>query len=190
MPVRYPRLAEIIAAKSLKRGQFTLASGRTSTYYIDGKLTSFDPAGATAIADAVLDEIALLDVAAIGGMDMGATPICGAVAVRAFQIGRPLPTFIVRKDIKAHGTKKAIEGPIPPAPAKVVMLDDVITSGGSLIKAIEVVQAAGYEVALAIAILDRAAGAAEAFAARGINYIPLLTLSDIGVFPEPAGAPA
>ena len=183
---KYPQLAKIIAEKSLKRGKFTLASGRTSDYYIDARLSSLDPAGASAIAEAVLKEIEGMKVDAVGGMDMGATPIVGAVAIRSFQLGKPMPTFVVRKEVKAHGTQKAIEGPIPAAPCNVVIVDDVVTSGGSIIKAIDAVEKHGGKVLLAISVLDRNAGGAEALAERKIAYRPLLTLADIGIKPEPA----
>jgi len=183
---RYPRLAELLQRRSLRRGQFVLSSGRRSSYYIDGKLTSFDPEGATAIAAALFDEIKGLSVDAVGGMDMGATPIVGAFAVYSLQAGRPLPTFVVRKEVKAHGTMKQVEGPIPPAPAKVVIVDDVVTSGDSIIKAIDAVQRGGYEVVLAVSVLDRNAGANEAISSRNVPYRPLLTLADLGILPEPA----
>src|SRR5436305_10903400 len=115
---RHPKVAELLARRSLRRGNFTLASGKTSPYYIGGKLTSMDPEGATAIAEAILKEVENLPVDAIGGMDMGATPIVGAVACRSFLAGRPLATFVVRKEVKGHGTIKLIEGPIPPAPCR------------------------------------------------------------------------
>jgi len=181
MSSRYPELANILKKKSLKRGQFTLASGRTSDYYIDARLCSLDPEGALRIAAAILTEIEGLKVDAVGGMDMGATPIVGAVAVRSFQMGRAIPTFVVRKDVKAHGTQKAIEGPIPAAPCNVVIVDDVVTSGGSIIKAIDAVEKHGGKVLLAISVLDRNAGAKEALADRKIEYRPLLTLEDIGI---------
>ena len=181
MPTRYPELAELLKKKSLKFGSFVLASGRTSSYYIDGRLTSFDPAGAALIAEAVLSEIADQPVDAVGGMDMGATPIVGAVACRSHYAGRPLPTFVVRKEVKSHGTQKKIEGPLPAAPCKVVIIDDVVTSGDSILKAIDAAQAQGCEILLAIAVLDRGAGAAEALAARGIPYRPLVTLADLGI---------
>jgi orotate phosphoribosyltransferase len=181
MTRRYPELAKIIETRSLKRGKFTLASGRTSDYYIDARLSSLDPEGALRIADAILNEIKDLKIDAVGGMDMGATPIVGAVAVRSFQIGRPLPTFVVRKEVKAYGTQKPIEGPIPPAPCNVVIVDDVVTSGGSIIKAIDAVEKHGGKVLLAISVLDRNAGATEALADRKIPYRPLLTLADIGI---------
>jgi orotate phosphoribosyltransferase len=188
MSRRYPELAKIIEKRSLKRGKFTLASGRTSDYYIDARLSSLDPEGALRIADAILEEIKGMKIDAVGGMDMGATPIVGAVAVRSFQIGRPLPTFVVRKEVKAYGTQKPIEGPIPPAPCNVVIVDDVVTSGGSIIKAIDAVEKHGGKVLLAISVLDRNAGASEALAERNIPYRPLLTLADIGINPESAQA--
>jgi orotate phosphoribosyltransferase len=178
---KYPQLAKIIAEKSLKRGKFTLASGRTSDYYIDARLSSLDPAGASAIAEAILKEIEGMKVDAVGGMDMGATPIVGAVAIRSFQLGKPMPTFVVRKDVKAHGTQKLIEGPIPAAPCNVVIVDDVVTSGGSILKAIDAVEKHGGKVILAISVLDRNAGATEAMEERKIPYRPLLTLADIGI---------
>lgn len=180
MGTRYPRLVGLLKEKSLKRGQFVLASGQTSTYYIDGKMTCLDPQGATLIADAILNEIKDLPIDAVGGMDMGATPIVGSVAVRSFETNRPLPVFVVRKDVKGHGTKKAIEGPLPPG-SKVVIVDDVVTTGGSILKAIDAAQEAGCEVLLAISVLDRNAGAAEALAARKIPYCPLVTLAELGI---------
>ena len=181
---KYPQLAKVIKEKSLKHGKFTLASGRTSDYYIDARLSSLDPEGAARIADAILSEIEGMKVDAVGGMDMGATPIVGAVAIRSFQLNKPMPTFVVRKDVKAHGTQKLIEGPIPPPPCNVVIVDDVVTSGGSIIKAIDAVEKHGGKVLLAISVLDRNAGAKEALEQRKIPYRPLLTLSDIGIKPE------
>src|SRR3954462_11231190 len=181
MSSRYPELANILKKKSLKRGQFTLASGKTSDYYIDARLCSLDPEGSLRIADAILKEIEGMKADAVGGMDMGATPIVGAVAARSFQMGRPIPTFVVRKDVKAHGTQKQIEGPIPAAPCNVIIVDDVVTSGGSIIKAIDAVEKHGGKVLLAISVLDRNAGASEALAERKVPYRPLLRLADIGI---------
>jgi orotate phosphoribosyltransferase len=182
---RHPKLAKLLEEKSLRRGNFILASGKSSTYYIDGKLTSMSAEGASLIADAILEEIRDLDVDAVGGMDMGATPIVGAVAVAGFRAGRPLPTFVVRKEVKAHGTMKQIEGPIPQTPGKVIVIDDVVTTGDSILKAIDAVEKAGHTVLLAISLLDRGAGAIEALSRRGIRYQPLATLEDIGVSTAP-----
>jgi orotate phosphoribosyltransferase len=180
MPSRYPKLVKLLEQKSLRRGDFTLASGAKSSYYIDGKMTCLDAEGATLVADAILEEIKDLPVDAVGGMDMGATPIVGAVATRSFSAGRPLPVFVVRKDVKQHGTMKLIEGPLK-APCRVVIIDDVITTGGSIIKAIDAVRAVGCTVLLAISVLDRQAGAAETLAKIDVPYHPLVTLADLGI---------
>jgi orotate phosphoribosyltransferase len=185
---RHPELAAFLQKQSLRRGNFILASGKSSTYYIDGKLTAMHPRGATLIARAILKEIEPLAIDAVGGMDMGATPIVGAVAVAGEAAGRPLPVFVVRKELKKHGTMKLIEGPIPPTPSKVVIIDDVVTTGESILKAIDAVQNAGHEVLLAISVLDRKGGATEALAARGIPYRPLVTLEDIGIHEQPTRA--
>jgi orotate phosphoribosyltransferase len=177
---RYPKLVELIEQKSLQRGRFVLASGRVSTYYIDGKMTCMDPEGSTLIAKAILEEIRDLAVDAVGGMDMGATPIVGAVATRSLDAGRPLPVFVVRKEVKGHGTMKAIEGPLP-APCNVVIVDDVVTTGGSILKAIDAVEKLGCKVLMAITVLDRNAGASEELHRRGIPYTPLVTLADLGI---------
>ena len=180
MASRYPELVKLLEQKSLRRGKFTLASGAESSFYIDGKMTCLDPEGATLIADAILDEIAALPIDAVGGMDMGATPIVGAVATRSFSRGKPLPVFVVRKEVKQHGTMKPIEGPLKPG-SKVAIIDDVITTGGSIIKAIDAAKAAGCQVLMAICVLDRQAGAAEAMEKLGIPYRPLVTLADLGL---------
>jgi orotate phosphoribosyltransferase len=179
MSARHAALARFIHDHAVRRGTFTLASGRTSDFYCDGKLVSFHPRGIGLIVDAILEELADLDVDAIGGMDMGATPIVSAVAMGAAQRGRPLPSFVVRKETKAHGTKKPVEGPIPPAPARVAIVDDVVTSGGSIIKAIDCVRELGYEVALALSVLDREEGGAEALAAKNVPYRSLVRRSEL-----------
>lgn len=179
---RHPRLAEYVSTHAIKRGRFTLASGRESTYYCDGKLVSFAAEGAALIADAVLQEIDRVGgIRAVGGMDMGATPIVSAVAMRSFQLGRPLPSFIVRKSVKSHGTQKEIEGPAPREPSRVVVIDDVVTTAGSVIQAIEAIRRAGHTVALAVAVLDREAGGAEALERIGVPYQPLVTISELGI---------
>lgn len=180
MPTRYPELARVLEEKSLQRGRFVLASGRVSDYYIDGKLTCFDPRGSALVVEAILAETADLAIDAIGGMDMGATPIVGAIANRSFYAGRPIPTFVVRKGVKEHGTKKRIEGQFNP-PCKVVIVDDVVTTGGSILQAIDAVRDAGGEVLLAIAVLDRNAGAAEALRERGVPYRPLVAIRELGI---------
>jgi orotate phosphoribosyltransferase len=162
-------------------GEFRLASGRTSSYYCDGKLVTFSPQGSLLIADAILAELEGIDLAALGGMDMGATPIVSAVALRSQQIGRPLPTFIVRKTVKAHGTMKEIEGLVPATPSRIAVVDDVITSGGSIIQAIEAIRRAGHEVVLALSVLDRDGGGEQALHGLGVPYRPLVTIAELGI---------
>jgi orotate phosphoribosyltransferase len=178
---RHPELARYLLSHAIRRGQFKLASGRTSTYYCDGKLVSFAPEGSALIADAIIKELEAYDVAAVGGMDMGATPIVSAVAMRSHQLGRPLPSFIVRKDVKGHGTQKKVEGLLPAKPSTVAMVDDVVTSGGSIIQAIEAVREAGHRVAVAISVLDRDGGGEKALKELGVPYRPLVTIAELGI---------
>jgi len=181
MTARHPQLAGFVNDHAIRHGSFTLASGRTSSYYCDGKQVTFSGAGAMLVADAVIEELTGLDVDAVGGMDMGATPIVSAVALRAHQRGREIPSFIVRKEQKGHGTKKQTEGLLPGTPSRLVMIDDVVTTGGSIIEAIKVVQSMGHEVVLVIAVLDRDSGGQRAFDELGIRYQPLVRISELGI---------
>jgi orotate phosphoribosyltransferase len=183
---RHPALARCILDRAVTRGEFTLASGAKSDYYCDIRLVSFSGEGATLIADALLDETADLEFDALGGMDMGATPIAACYGMRAQEKGRPTTVFVVRKAPKSHGTQKLIEGPLPETPQRVVIVDDVVTSGGSLVKAIRVAQDAGHTVVKAFAVLDRESGGAdaitEALGAEGAAlYQPLVTVSELGL---------
>jgi orotate phosphoribosyltransferase len=181
---RHPALARCILDHAVTRGDFTLASGAKSDYYCDIRLVSFSGEGATLIADALLDETAGLEFDALGGMDMGATPIAACYGMRAQEKGRPTTVFVVRKNPKSHGTQKLIEGPLAEKPQRVVIVDDVVTSGGSLIKAIKVAQEAGHTVVKAYAVLDRESGGADAIAEAlgdGGLYQPLVTVSELGL---------
>jgi orotate phosphoribosyltransferase len=178
---RHPELAQYVQDHAIKRGSFTLVSGRKSSYYCDGKRVSFSGEGLQLIADAIHSELRDLECDAIGGMDMGATPIVAAVSLRLFQLGRSVPAFVVRKDVKDHGTRREIEGPLPEQPSRLVIVDDVVTSGGSIIKSIEAVRRRGHEVVLAISILDRDGGGREALNAMGVKYQPLVTIAELGI---------
>jgi orotate phosphoribosyltransferase len=183
---RHPALARCVLDRAVTRGEFTLASGAKSDYYCDIRLVSFSGEGAALIADALLEETEGLEFDALGGMDMGATPIAACYGMRAEQKGRPTTVFVVRKAPKGHGTQKLIEGPLPETPQRVVIVDDVVTSGGSLIKAIKVAQDAGHTVVKAFAVLDRESGGASAIAeALGAGsvglYQPLVTVSELGL---------
>jgi orotate phosphoribosyltransferase len=188
LAVRYERqrLIEILQRDALKQGTFTLASGRTSHYYVDGRKVTLSAAGAAMIGSGVLELIATEpDVTAVGGLTLGADPIVGATLALAAGSGRgELRGFLVRKEAKIHGTANLIEGPLEPG-SVVAIVDDVATTGGSSLQAATAVEAIGCKVALVIVVLDRLEGAAAAFAARGLPFFPLLTIRDLGVEPLP-----
>lgn len=178
IPSRYPALAQFVQARAIREGDFTLASGAKSSVYCDGKQVTFSGEGALLVADAILNEIDAMPVDAIGGLEMGAIPIVAAVALRSAQRGKNISAFVVRKEVKGHGTRKVIEGPVD-APCNVVIVDDVVTKGGSIIQAITAAKAAGHTVLLALSILDREEGGAKALLNAGIPYRSLVTMSEV-----------
>jgi orotate phosphoribosyltransferase len=182
------RLIELLKVDALRLGSFTLASGRTSHYYIDGRKVTLSAEGAGLIARGMLDLFASRpEIAAVGGLTLGADPIVGATLALAAGQGRPtLRGFLVRKQAKTHGTGNLVEGPLEPG-STVAIVDDVATTGGASFQAIEAVESLGCKVAMVAVIVDRLEGAAEAFAARGYAFYPLLTIRDLGVEPlQPA----
>lgn len=177
-------LIDLLRREALRTGTFTLASGRTSPYYVDGRRVTLSAAGAALIGAAVLDQLdELPEVAAIGGLTLGADPIVGATLAVAGERGRPeLRGFLVRKEAKGHGTGNLVEGPLEPG-MRVVIVDDVATTGGSSLRAATAVEAMGCRVARVIAVLDRLEGAAEALAAQGLEFRALVTIRDLGIEP-------
>lgn len=176
------RLVAIIKARSFQSGrEIKLASGRTSTYYFNMKPTMLDAEGAHLIAVLILDAIAGLKANLVGGLEMGAVPIAAAVAAVSRAEGQPVNAFFVRKQAKEHGTQSLIEG-LPAGDSlqgkRVVIVEDVTTTGGSAIKAAEIVRAEGGEVVGVVTIVDRQEGAGDAFTAAGLTLTPLLTLED------------
>lgn len=172
------RLAQVLRSHSILRGSFVLASGQTSDIYIDCRRTTLDPEGANLVGRCILDLVERqgLQPQAVGGLTLGADPIATAVAMVSWQIGRPIPAFIVRKATKQHGTGKRIEGWLPEGGAALIV-EDVVTTGGSSLEAIEAVEAAGGRVAGVIAILDREQGGAEAL--KKYPYFSLFRLKDL-----------
>ncbi len=171
-------LALALERDAIRYGDFTLSSGRKSTYYFDGRLLSLDPEGAHLIGQAMLSAIGGLgdaNIAAIGGPTLGADPIVAAVAMASWQQGKPLPAFIVRKEAKGHGTTQLIEGPLPPPGTSVAIADDACTTGGSLFHAIGAAEAAGCSVGLVLAVLDRNEGGSDTIRQRGYRFASLLT---------------
>jgi len=179
-------LIALLKRDALRTGSFTLASGRSSHYYVDGRKITLSAEGAAILGAGILDLLVdLPDVAAVGGLTMGADPIVGATLALAAAGGRPnLRGFLVRKEAKAHGTARRVEGPIEPG-MTVVIVDDVATTGGSSLLAVDAVEAMGCKVCRVIAVLDRLEGAAAAFKARGLDFRALVTIRDLGVEPLP-----
>jgi len=176
------RLIAIIKTRSFQSGkEVKLASGRTSTTYFNMKPTMLDAEGAHLIATLILEAIDGLRADLIGGLEMGAVPLASAVAAVSHGAGKPINAFFVRKQAKEHGTQSLIEG-LPAgeslAGKRVVIVEDVTTTGGSAIKAAETVRAEGAEVVGVVTVVDRQEGAGEAFAAAGLKLTPILTLQD------------
>jgi orotate phosphoribosyltransferase len=173
-------LLRILKEKSLLRGNFVLASGKHSDYYIDGKRTTFDPEGAYQVGHLLLDEIENLNtkVEAVGGMSIGADPIVIAVGLAARERGYPLRVFVTRKKVKDHGTQKMIEGNFREGD-KVVMVEDVMTTAGSTLQAAEIIRQAGGEVIAAMVIVDRKQGAAQNLQKEGIPLISLFSVESV-----------
>jgi orotate phosphoribosyltransferase len=171
------RLREILLERSIRFGDFTLASGAKSRYYADVRQTSLHPEGALLIAK-LLDPILLEHgVRAVGGLTLGADPIVGAAIAWTQLQGRGLLGFLVRKEAKGHGTGNRIEGPFDPSlPAAIV--DDVITRGGSALAAYQAVRDAGGDVRLVACVVDRGEGGAEQFASLGVPFRSLFTIQE------------
>lgn len=174
------KLLELIKRDAFKTGEFTLASGAKSNYYIDGRLLTLSSDGAHVLARVILAMIEGEEVDAVGGMTLGADPIIGAVLAAADARGRSLKGFICRKEKKDHGTGRQVEGNLA-AGDRVLMVEDVVTSGGSTLRAIDAVEELGGVVVHIIAMVDRLAGAAEAFEKRGCKFTPIFTVRDLGI---------
>jgi len=167
------RLFEIVRDRSFGYGDVTLASGRKSHYYFNLKPTMLHAEGAALLAELTLDAFAGERIDYVGGLEMGAVPIAGAIAQLSFLHGKPISAFFVRKKPKDHGAKLAIEGLAPGETLqgkRVVVVEDVTTTGGSAMKAIEAVRDAGAEVVLVFTLVDRQEGAEETFKAAGLPF--------------------
>ena len=176
----HDRLLSILAERSARRGQFTLASGRQSTLYIDARLTTMSPDGLALIGPLALAALHEVDwrVHAIGGLTLGADPISYAIAYASAETTSPLRAFTVRKEAKAHGTGRLIEGPFREGD-RVAVVEDVITTGGSALRAVDAVRAAGGTVAGVLALVDREEGGRDALVSAGLSVLALARASDI-----------
>jgi orotate phosphoribosyltransferase len=177
-------LIRVLREHSLRVGEFVLASGKTSTYYLDCRVTTLHPEGALHTARLILDalEDRKIHVAAIGGLTLGADPIVAAVAAVSATLNRPLPAFIVRRQAKDHGAKRLIEGWQGGPGDPVLIVDDVCTSGGSILEACDRAEEAGYRIAATMCVVDREEGGTETIRAR-YPFYPLLTARELLSFP-------
>ncbi|MDR2705714.1 MAG: orotate phosphoribosyltransferase [Planctomycetaceae bacterium] len=178
-------LQSMILEKALTFGDFTLASGKRATYYLDCRQITLDSVGAKLIGEGFLELFQRNSVLpqAVGGMAIGADPITAAIITVAAFHNIPLKGFMVRKQSKGHGTDKFVEGPLV-AGDHVIIVEDVVTTGGSALEAVERVQAVGGIVDGVAAIIDRLEGGAETFAEKGYSLHSLFTVKDFGVKPE------
>ena len=160
-------------------GDFTLSSGLKASYYIDGRMISLRPEGAYLIGRKVLELLRGTGVQAVGGMTLGADPIATAVAIVSHIEGADIPAFIVRNAIKGHGTQKRIEGPLEEG-ARVAIVDDVITTGSSVLRAIEAVEEKGCKVVKVIVLIDRRQGGAEEIKRRGYDFAAIFSADPSG----------
>ena len=173
-------LKQLIREKALRFGEFTLASGKKANYYLDCREITLDAQGARLVGEGMLDLLERNMPQLVGGMAIGADPITAAILTLAGVRGIPLRGVMVRKEAKQHGTGKFVEGPFREGESLVVV-EDVVTTGGSSLLAIERCEAVGLKVKRVLAIIDRLEGGREAFAAKGYELTTLFTVRDFGI---------
>ncbi|HAR42359.1 MAG TPA: orotate phosphoribosyltransferase [Bdellovibrionales bacterium] len=185
------QLIALIRKQSYREGDFTLASGRKSTFYIDLKATTLHPEGAYLIGELAVELLRQkeIEVDAVGGLTLGADPLATAVSLAGRAHGYFWPAFIVRKEPKDHGTTRYIEGIENLRPgARILVLEDVVTTGGSSVKAIERLRDEGFNPVAVLTVVDREQGGTEAFAAMKVSLLNLATISEIKKLPSQSGA--
>jgi orotate phosphoribosyltransferase len=171
-------LLHLFCQLAYKEGDFVLSSGKSSSYYINGKQVTLHPQGALAVGRLLLSHLPT-DTDAVAGLTLGADPIVSAVSVVSAYENRPIPALIVRKESKGHGTMAYIEGPSLPQGAKVVVLEDVVTTGQSAMKAVERLREAGYSVEQVIALVDRQQGGAEFYQSANLKFEAVFSIQEI-----------
>lgn len=181
-------LLERLAERAYRHGNFTLASGRSSNHYVNCKPVSLSGEGLALLGEQLLAEVEA-DAVAVAGLTLGADPLVSAVALQAALTGRPLDALIVRKEAKGHGTGAWLEGPLPPAGSTITVLEDVVTTGGSSLKAVTQLRQAGYRVNRVVAIVDRQEGGLEAMTTADLELRSLFQLEEIAATAQ-AGATA
>ena len=172
------KLLDLFCQLAYQEGDFVLSSGQRSSYYINGKQVTLHPQGALAMARLLLPMLPE-DTQAVAGLTLGADPIVSAVSVVSVYENKPIPALIIRKEAKGHGTMAYIEGPSLPQGAKVVVLEDVVTTGQSALKAVERLQTAGYTVDRVISLIDRLQGGGALYESAGLQFEALFTIQDL-----------
>jgi len=173
-------LIDLIREQALQFGDFTLASGKKASFYLDCRKVTLDARGARLIGEGMLELLGDDMPPLVGGMAIGADPITASILTLAGIRKQPLRGVIVRKESKEHGTGRFVEGPFESG-EELVIVEDVVTTGGSSLKAIERCEAVGLKVKRVLAIVDRLSGGKEAFAAKGYELTTLLTIKDFGI---------
>ena len=174
------RLIELVKRDALQFGEFTLASGQKSHFYIDCRNVTLSAEGSALVGAGLLELFGDGDIDAVGGLTMGADPVLSAVLTMAGIQGKDLRGFIVRKEAKGHGVGKLVEGPIRSGD-RVAVVEDVTTTGASALQAVAAVEALGAQTVLVATVLDRLAGAKQLFAEKGLRFESLLTLDDLDI---------
>lgn len=171
-------LLDLFCQLAYQEGDFVLSSGQRSSYYINGKHVTLHPQGALAIGRILLPLLPT-NTQAVAGLTLGADPIVTAVSVVSAYENRPIPALIIRKEAKGHGTKAYIEGPSLPDGAEVVVLEDVVTTGQSAMKAVDRLRQGGYKVNEVIALVDRQQGGAQLYASAGLKFQSVFSIEEI-----------
>ncbi|MFH2144985.1 MAG: orotate phosphoribosyltransferase [Candidatus Omnitrophota bacterium] len=171
-------LLAILKNRSFQKKRVVLSSGKISDYYFDGRVTSLTGEGAYLIADIILEMIKNDNIDAVGGLTLGADPIIGAIISLGFKKNLPLAGFIVRKEKKKHGMQKLIEGPLLEKSGRVLIVDDVVTTGASTIQAIKAVRKQGAKIVRVIAVVDRLEGAKQNIKKLGLKLEAIFTIKD------------
>jgi orotate phosphoribosyltransferase len=172
-------LKKIVKEKAILRGNFTLSSGIKTNYYFDGRIVTLSPDGAYLVGKRIFDLVRNLDIDAIGGPVLGAVPIVAAVALISHLEGKPIPAFVVRETIKKHGTQKEVEGNLPKG-GKVVIVDDTLTTGRSILRVARVVEKKNCQIVKIIVLVDRQQGGSEELRRRGYDFTAIFRADESG----------
>ncbi len=172
------KLLNLLASSAYRHGDFVLSSGKKSHHYVNCKPVSLSGIGLSLISNAFLEHVSQ-DTAAVAGMTLGADPLVSGVAITASLFGRTLDALILRKEAKGHGTSAWLEGPLPPKGALITVLEDVVTTGGSSLKAVRKLREAGYRVETIVTIVDRQEGGLQLINQEGLNLISLFLLEEV-----------